>query len=106
MAETSERKPRRLLAQPQPVIERWMRRKMIRVAHRLARKWVRWKLARSEQQRNAALLSAFDTIKHYAIKNERGRFAGTRMLFNIGLYLLIAHRDIQAAKIDALTHPD
>jgi len=27
-------------------------------------------------------------------------------LFNIGFYLLLAERDIQAVKIDALTHPD
>jgi len=28
------------------------------------------------------------------------------VLFNIGLYLLIAEKDIQAVKIEALTHPD
>lgn len=45
-------------------------------------------------------------MKYYAIKNESGRFRGTSTMFNIGLYLLIAHRDIQAVKIDALTHPN
>jgi hypothetical protein len=106
MMEISEKKRRRLLEQPQPVINRWMRRKMMLIAHQLARRLSRWKLPRSERERNVAFASLFETVKHYAIKNEHGKFQGTKMLFNIGLYLLIAHRDIQASKIDALTHPD
>jgi hypothetical protein len=31
---------------------------------------------------------------------------GLGLLLNIGFYLLIAHRDIHAVKIDTLTHPD
>lgn len=50
--------------------------------------------------------AAFETTKYFAIKNENGKFKGLSTLFNIGLYLLIADRDIQAVKIDALTHPD
>jgi hypothetical protein len=49
---------------------------------------------------------AFETAKHFAHKHESGRMKGFSTLLNIGLYLLIADRDIQAAKIDALTHPD
>jgi len=52
------------------------------------------------------LEAAFETTKHFAIKNEGGSFRGLSTLYNIALYLLIADRDIQAAKIDALTHPD
>jgi hypothetical protein len=67
---------------------------------------MRWKLPRAERQRRAALEAAFETTKYFAIKNENGKFKGLSTLFNIGLYLLIADRDIQAVKIDALTHPD
>jgi hypothetical protein len=60
-----------------------MRRKMMLIAHRLARRLMRWKIPRAERERNAALASAFETIKHYAIKNEHGKFQGTKILFNM-----------------------
>jgi len=64
------------------------------------RVWLTYK----ERERARAAEAAFETIKHYAIKSENSKMKGTALLFNIGLYLLIADRDIQAAKIDALTH--
>ena len=68
--------------------------------------YMRWRLPYRERKRRNALESAFETTRYYAIKNEGGRFRGMSTLFNIGLFLLIAERDIQAVKIDALTHPD
>jgi hypothetical protein len=59
-----------------------------------------------ERKRRKALEQAFETLKHFAHTHESGKMKGVSTLFNIGLYLLIADRDIQAAKIDALTHPD
>jgi hypothetical protein len=59
-----------------------------------------------ERKRREALEQAFETAKHFAQTHENGKMKGVSTLFNIGLYLLIADRDIQAAKIDALTHPD
>lgn len=103
---TQERKPKRLGDRPRPVIERWWRFKGRRLAQRWARAISRWRLPRAERQRKAALTSAFETFKSQAIKHESGSFPGLSVLFNIGLYLLIADRDIQALKIDALTHPD
>jgi hypothetical protein len=97
---------RRLQDAPKPVVERWMRIRGIRWAHVVSRTYMRMKLPISERERRKALEETFDTIKYYAIKNEHGRFRGTSTIFNIGLYLLIAHRDIQAVKIDALTHPN
>jgi hypothetical protein len=67
---------------------------------------MRWRLPRLERSRQRALVEAFETTKKLAIDNEDGRFQGIYALANIGLYFLIAHRDIQAVKIDALTHPD
>jgi hypothetical protein len=54
----------------------------------------------------AARFSPLTFEEKWTIRNEHGRFRGVSTLFNIGLYLLIAHKDIQAIKIDALTHPD
>jgi hypothetical protein len=102
----AQKSKRRLLDAPKPVIERWMRIKGIKWGHAIARAYMRWKLPRTERERRKALEEAFETFKHYAIKNENGMLRASSTLFNIGLYLLIADRDIQAVKIDALTHPD
>jgi hypothetical protein len=97
---------RRLLEQRPGVIGRWSRLRSHRVAKRMVRAYMRLWLTYKECDRIRASKSAFETIKHFAIKNENGKMKGTALLFNIGLYLLIADRDIQAAKIDTLTHPD
>lgn len=91
---------------PKPVAERWGRMIRLKWAHHLGRAYARWKIPRREKARKKALDQAFETIKHFTIKNEHTSFKGTKILFNIGLYLLIAHKDIQALKLDALTHPD
>jgi hypothetical protein len=99
---------RRLRDLPKPAIRRWWRFKARKLAERLARAFVRVKLrhSHSERERRAALEKAFETVKYFAIRNENGKFRALSTLFNIALYLLIADRDIQAVKIDALTHPD
>ena len=100
------RAKKRLLDAPKPVVERWMRIRGIMWARTISRAYMRLKLPISERKRRKALERTFETIKYYAIKNENGRFRGTSTMFNIGLYLLIADRDIQSVKIDALTHPN
>jgi hypothetical protein len=105
MAKTMRPK-RRLSDLPKAAAQRWWRLKIRNLARRVARARMRRKLPRVERARRAALEATFETVKYYAIKNENGKFKGVSTLFNIGLYLLIADRDIQAAKIDALTHPD
>jgi hypothetical protein len=97
---------RRLGDLPKPAIQRWWRLKGRKLAARLVRAYMRWKLPRTERARRAALESTFETVRYYAIKNENGKFQALSTLYNIGLYLLIADRDIQAVKIDALTHYD
>jgi hypothetical protein len=67
---------------------------------------MRWRLPWTERKRQKALEQVFETTKYFAHKNENGKMKGVATLFNIGFYLLIAHRDIQAVKIDALTHPN
>jgi hypothetical protein len=67
---------------------------------------MRWVLPWRERERRKELEAAFQVTKTNAIRLENGKFPGLSLLFNIGLYVLIAERDIQAAKIDALTHPN
>src|SRR5258708_31820080 len=106
MDQKTKVKRRRLSDLPKPAIKRWWRFKSRKLAERLSRAYLRRKLPRTERKRRAALEAAFETTKHFAIKNENGKFKGLSTLYNIALYLLIADRDIQAVKIDALTHPD
>ena len=67
---------------------------------------MRRRLPRLERKRRAALEAAFETTRFYAARLEGGDFPAVSVLMNIGLYLLLAERDIQAVKIDMLTHPD
>ena len=97
---------RRLGDLPKPVIKRWWRFRSRKLAQKLVRAYLRRKLPRTERKRRVALEAAFETTRYFAVKNENGKFKGLSILYNIALYLLIADRDIQAVKIDALTHPD
>jgi hypothetical protein len=72
----------------------------------LARVLMRWWLPLKERKRSEALKSAFNAIRNEAIKSKERGFAASAVIFNIALYFLIAERDIQCLKIDALTHPD
>jgi hypothetical protein len=106
VANSGSNKRRRLSDVPKTVAQRYMRRRMTSWGHALVRVYMRWRLPRRERERKKALLAAFETTKHYAIQNEHGPFPAVTLLFNIGLYLLLAERDIHALKIDALTHAD
>lgn len=80
--------------------------KFISAAPKVARAISRWRLLRSESKRRKALEEAFNEVKKQAIKLEHSRFRASNTIFNISLYFLLAERDIQALKIDALTHHD
>lgn len=80
--------------------------KFVGAAPRVARVISRWRLLWREGRRRRALEGAFNEIKKQAIKFEHSRFRASNTVFNISLYFLLAERDIQALKIDALTHPD
>jgi hypothetical protein len=97
---------RRIFQQPPEVVRRWIRMKFIRAAPKVARAISRWRLFRSESKRRKALEGAFNEVKKQAIKLEHSRFRASSTIFNISLYFLLAERDIQALKIDALTHHD
>jgi hypothetical protein len=59
-----------------------------------------------KRKRRVVLRAALEEIATQT-KNSKARgFEASTILLNIALFLLIAERDIQAAKIDALTHPD
>lgn len=104
------RPPRRLFHQRQELVNRYIRialhRWMKRSAQALARRLSRPRLHWSERRRRAALASALETLAVEAARAHRLGFEATTVVLNLGLFFLIAERDIQAVKIDALTHLD
>lgn len=101
---------RKLFDQPQEVINRWFRIKAIKITRPyiagIARYYLRIKLKISERKKKKLLKSTFDTIVREATKAQKREFRSTKEIFNISLFFLLAERDIQSLKIDALTHPD
>ena len=107
MTSTSQRK---LFHQPPKVIERYVRLRVrvlakslaLRFARRVSRPRLKW----GERKRRRALASAFDEVVRQAAKSRQHNFEASTVVFNLALFFLIAERDVQALKIDALTHPD
>lgn len=101
---------RKLLQQRKELVERYVRlavhRKAMQIARALARRLARPRLWWSERRRKTALVSALHTLAIEAARSRRIGFEATTSVLNLGLFFLIAERDIHAAKLDALTHPD
>ncbi len=99
-----------ILDAPPEVISRYYRGKIVRKllphAQSAARRYSRVSLTLRERKKNKALHEALVTFKREAMRaNDKGNEC-TQTLMNMGLFYLLAERDIQAVKIDALTHPD
>ena len=73
-----------------------------RLARRISRPRMRW----NERKRMKALISVIETVARETARSRRNNFQASTVVFNLGLFFLIAERDIQTLKIDALTHPD
>jgi hypothetical protein len=101
---------RKLLQQRKELIERYIRlavyRKTIKRSHALARRVARLKFWWAEREKKRALESALETVAFEAARARKNGFEAVTNVLNLGLFFLIAERDIQAVKIDALTHPD
>ena len=104
------RPPRKLLQQRKELVQRYVRiavlRKSLEIGRALARRLSRPRLRWNERKRRIALISALQTAAVEAQRSRRNGFEATTSILNIALFFLIAERDIQAVKIDALTHPD
>jgi hypothetical protein len=101
---------RKLLEQPQPVINRWFALKAIRFTRpyieNTVRLYLRVKLTLQERKRSAALTSALSTTIKEFKKVNSSSLEPLKIFFNLSLFFLIAEKDIQAVKVDALSHAD
>lgn len=100
----------RFLEKDRRVQERWFRLKFHKKFGRETKAFFLWRLHRKlEKEFNKnekAINKAIEaTVKEYRKVNE-DLFPATKQLFNIGLYFLLAERDIQALKADAFAHPN
>ena len=87
-------------------MQRWISIKNRRRASTLVRWIMRWRLPLREKKKNKILEAAFITAKNEAINFEHSKLQSSSTIFNIVLYFLLAERDIQCFKVDALTHKD
>ena len=97
---------KKLLQQEPRLIERYVRLLMYRNARRASRFIMRRVLPLKEREREKAIASTLTEYAKQTAKSRRYEFESSAVLFNLALFFLIADRDIQAVKIDALTHPD
>lgn len=81
-------------------------RKATQFARALARRVSRPRLKWADRKRYQALASTLQTVAFEAARARKNGLEAAASVLNIGLYFLIAERDIQTVKIDALTHPD
>jgi hypothetical protein len=63
-------------------------------------------LSFKERERERVLAGTLAVFAKQAAKSRRFGFEASATRLNVGLFFLIAERDIQSMKIDALTHPD
>jgi len=59
-----------------------------------------------ERGRDKAIAITLTEVAKQTARSRRLGFESSATLLNIGLFFLIADRDIQSIKVDALTHPD
>jgi hypothetical protein len=89
---------RKLLDQPQEVINRWARIKAIRTfrpfIEEIFRIKLRISLKISERDRQNAMKNAFDTTIREYRKLKDSDFEATKTLFNISLFFLLAEKDL------------
>lgn len=97
---------KKLLMQPPAVVERYVRLRMLRAGRSLARRISRPRIWLRERKRRRALAGAMETIVIELARAKRHGFSASCAVLNLALFFLVAERDIQDAKLDALTHPD
>ncbi|MGO1298223.1 MAG: hypothetical protein ACTMIA_13100 [Vibrio sp.] len=100
----------RFLEKDKSVQERWFRMKFHRKFGRQTKAFFLWRLHRQLErefkEKEKVINGAIETTVKECRKVNQDLFPATKQFFNIGLYFLLAERDIQALKADAFAHPN
>lgn len=101
---------RRLFQERKELVQRYVRlavyRKTKNRSKAIARRIVRLRLLWTERERKRLLDATLKTVAFETARARKNGFETVSHVMNLGLFFLIAERDIQAVKVDALTHPD
>jgi len=97
---------KRLLDQRPPLIKRFLHLKARRIGKDFARFIIRPILQYKERGRRNSIASALTEIAKQSAKCRACGLKSSAIVYDLALYFLLAERDIQVVKIDALTHPD
>lgn len=110
MRDRNSSEKRGLFKQRPELVRRFVRIFMVRKAREIgravARRLSRRKMRRNERPRLKALNGALEVCGREAMRARRNRLPASEAVLNLALYFLVAERDIQTVKIDALTHSD
>lgn len=100
----------RFLEKDRSVQERWFRMRFHRKFGRQTKVFFLWRLHRQLErefkEKEKVISGAIETTVQELRKVNEDLFPATKQFFNIGLYFLLAERDIQALKADAFAHPN
>jgi uncharacterized protein (DUF1810 family) len=101
---------KKFLDKDRSVQERWFRYKFNnRFGSKfryLFRMRLHYRLNREFKVKDKAINNAIETTVREYRKIDESLFPATKQFFNIGLFFLLAERDIQALKADAFSHPN
>lgn len=100
----------RFLEKDKRIQERWFRMKFNRKFRKQLKYLFLWRLHRKLEKefyiKDKVINNSIETtLKEYKRINE-DLFPASKRFFNIGLYFLLAERDVQALKADAFAHPN
>lgn len=110
MRDRNSSEKRSLFKQRPELVRRFVRIFMIRrareIGRELARRLSRRRMRRTERHRLKALNGALEVCGREAMRARRNQLPASETVLNLALFFLVAERDIQTVKIDALTHSD
>jgi len=105
-----KKEKKKLLDQPQHIIQRWFAIKTIRVFRPFIEGIfllkLRVTLTYQERKRKQAINEALKIVLKEYKKIQNTDYSASKDVFNIALFYLLAERDLQAIKIDAFSHPN
>ncbi len=97
-----------LLDKPKSVRERWFRMKLAKalnpIVKRITRRYLRVKLTLSAKKKFKLLEDALKASVFQLERFDDSKFESLGIFLNIAVFFLLAERDMQNMKIDALTH--
>lgn len=100
----------RFLNKDRTIQERWFRLELHKrygsKLKSLLRLRLRFILSREFKVKDKAINHAIETTVYEYRRIDEKLFPATKQFFNIGLFFLLAERDIQALKLDAFSHPN